>query len=192
MLPGSRTEHAPVSEHDSPSERERKLQLLIDRQEIHDALVRYCCGIDRCDLALVLSAFHDDALDNHSGVEERAVDRFTRTIAARSMWTCHNLGNVLIQVEGSTAAVLSCFTAWHRLTHEGRSFDWVISGRYIDRFERRKAEWRIAHRTVVYDCERFDEVRADKPTGHPAATFFSGVIRGTNSRADFSYQVLRF
>ena len=58
-----------------------KVQLLIDKQEIYDALMRYCIGIDRGDLALVLSAFHDDALDNHIGIEERAVERFTRTVA---------------------------------------------------------------------------------------------------------------
>ena len=171
---------------------EHKLQLLLDKQEIHEALMRYCIGIDRCDLQLVLSAFHEDALDNHSGVEERAVDRFTRTINARSMWVCHNIGNVLIQVNGAEAASQSYFTAWHRLTHEGRTFDWVIAGRYVDRFTRRNGEWRIAHRTVVYDCERFDLVSPEKPVGHPSATFFDRVVRGERSQADFSYQLMRF
>jgi len=181
-----------MSDDNSSSDRELKYQLIIDKQEIYEALLRYCYGIDRCDLALVLSAFHEDALDNHSGVEERAIDRFTRTVGARSMWTCHNIGNVLIQVDGANAAVQSYLTAWHRLSHEGRTYDWVIGGRYVDRFECRKGEWRIAHRTVVYDCERFDEVSAARPAGHPAATFFDRVIRGAQSRSDFSYQVLRF
>jgi hypothetical protein len=169
-----------------------KLQTLIDKQEIRDALMRYCIGIDRCDLKLVLSAFHEDALDNHSGVEERAVDRFTRTINARSMWVNHNLGNILIEVADSTAASHAYFTAWHRLTHEGITFDWVIAGRYVDRFECRNSQWRIIHRTVVYDCERFDPVSAERPVGHPAATFLERVVRGERSQADFSYQVMTY
>jgi hypothetical protein len=176
----------------SPDDREQQIQVLLDKQAIHEALMRYCIGIDRCDLPLVLSAFHEDAMDNHSGVEERAVDRFTRTVGSRSMWVCHNTGNVLIQVHGSSAASQSYFTAWHRLTHESRTYDWVIAGRYLDRFERRNGDWRIAHRTVVYDCERFDPVNTDRPAGHPSASFFERVVRGERSREDFSYQLMRF
>ncbi|HEX4378281.1 MAG TPA: nuclear transport factor 2 family protein [Steroidobacteraceae bacterium] len=181
-----------MSDPVSPSDRADKLQVLLDKQEIHEALMRYCLGIDRCDLALVLSVFHEDALDNHSGVEERAVDRFTRTINSRSMWVNHNIGNVFIQVDGAKAVSQSYFTAWHRLTHDERTYDWVIAGRYLDRFERRQHVWRIAHRTVVYDCERFDRVSPDRPVGHPAATFFEKVVRGERSQQDFSYQLMRF
>jgi SnoaL-like domain len=181
-----------MSVEGASQERESRLQILLDKQEIHEALMRYCLGIDRCDLELVLSAFHDDALDNHSGVEERAVDRFKRTVGGRSMWVNHNIGNIFIQVDDSAASSQAYFTAWHRLAHDARTFDWVIAGRYLDRFERRTGSWRIAHRTVVYDCERFDLVSAERPVGHPAATFFDHVVRGERSRDDFSYQLMRF
>jgi hypothetical protein len=164
---------------------------LLDRQEIHDALMRYCCGIDRGDLDLILSAFHDDALDNHTGVEERAVDRFTQTVkraTGMGMLTSHNLGNIYIRVKGEVAFSQSYFTAWHRLEIDAKPYDWVISGRYVDRFERRNAERLIAHRTVVYDFERFDEV-APKPD-HPTASFFDTVVRGMRGRGDFTYELL--
>jgi hypothetical protein len=172
----------------------RKIQVLQDRQEIHDALLRYCIGIDRGDLDLILSAFHADARDNHIGAEESAVERFTRTVkAGASMRTAHNLGNVLIQVvDDAIANAQSYLTAWHHFDHEGRTYDWVIAGRYVDRFERRDGAWRIAHRTVVYDFERFEEAQG-KPTGHPAATFFDlDLVRGARSREDFMYRRLRF
>ena len=49
---------------------------LLARQQIHDALMRYCWGIDRGYLDLIRSAFHEDARDNHSGV----VFTVTRTV----------------------------------------------------------------------------------------------------------------
>lgn len=169
-----------------------RIETLIARQEIHDALMRYCIGIDRADLQLVLSAFHEDALDNHGGFDEVAVERFTRTVVeGASMWTSHNTGNILIQVDGTTASAVSYLTAWHRFAIDGQEYDWVIAGRYVDRFEKRNGEWRIAHRTVVYDCQRFDAVVAI-PAGHPASTFFDRVVRGKKSKEDFMYEVVRF
>jgi hypothetical protein len=164
---------------------------LLARQAIHDALLRYCWGIDRGDLGLILSAFHADAVDNHSGVEESAVERFTRTVVeGAGMKTSHNLSNILIQVDGQTASAQSNLIAWHQFEFEGATYDWVIAGRYLDRFACRDGDWRIIHRTVVYDLERFDAA-GPKPLGHPAAAFFDHVIRGERSRADYAYQVLR-
>ncbi|MET0378059.1 MAG: nuclear transport factor 2 family protein [Spongiibacteraceae bacterium] len=33
--------------------------------EIRQALVRYCRGVDRSDEAMIRSAFHEDAIDEH-------------------------------------------------------------------------------------------------------------------------------
>lgn len=167
--------------------------VLLARQEIKDVLLRYCWGIDRGDVALILSAFHDDAIDNHSGFEESAVERFSRTAAEASgmqMLTSHNLGNVQIQIDGSKAASQSYFTAWHQFEWEGESWNWVIAGRYIDKLECRAGQWRISHRTVVYDTERYETAGA-RPTGHPTEAFFKQVIRGARGKTDYSYKVLR-
>jgi hypothetical protein len=166
---------------------------LLAKDAINDALLRYCSGIDRGDLALILSAFHDDAVDNHSGFEESAVERFTRTtVDAKDMVmkTSHQICNVLIQLDGSTAAVQSYMTARHQFPHQDKTFNWVIAGRYVDRFERRIDEWRIVHRTVVYDFEWFDEA-GTRPMGHPTEPFLSHVVRGERGRGDYSFSVLR-
>ena len=42
-----------------------QIKHLIDRQAILDCLTRYCRGMDRFDRALVLSAYHPDAIDDH-------------------------------------------------------------------------------------------------------------------------------
>jgi 3-phenylpropionate/cinnamic acid dioxygenase small subunit len=179
-----------MTDNNAASSRDSKLEALLARQEIHDVLVRYCAGIDRGDLKLILSAFHEDARDNHTGVEETAVERFTRTVVeGASMWTSHNLSNILIEVDGSSANAQSCFTAWHRFDIQKITHDWVIAGRYLDRFERRNGDWRIFHRTVLYDCERYDEVAA-RPDGHPA--LLDHALRGSRSRNDYFYQLFRF
>lgn len=167
------------------------LATLVARQAIHDTLLRYCWGIDRGNLELVLSAFHDDAIDNHSGVEESAVGRFSRTVSENTaMRTSHNLGNVQIRIDGHKAGTQAYFTASHQFEFEGETWNWIVNGRYLDRFECRDGDWRIIHRTVVYDMERFERA-IQGPAGHPAARFFDHVIRGRKSREDLSFQVLR-
>lgn len=126
-------------------------------QEITDCLLRYCWGIDRGELALVLSAFHPNARDNHSGVEEDAMERFTRTVVEGGpMKTSHNLSNILIQFDGEQATSQSYFTARHQFDHDGATWDWIISGRYLDRHEYREGRWGIVHHTVGLENGRGD------------------------------------
>jgi ketosteroid isomerase-like protein len=169
-----------------------KVQQLLDKQEIHEALMRYCRGIDRGDVDLVLSAFHDDAIDNHTGQEERVRERVPRAVGLAqqsTLWTSHNICNELIQVDGDVAHSEAYLVAFHRVEHEGREVDFVLGARYVDRFERRAGEWRIARRTVIHDWQRFDEVR-DPPAGLALTGYFDQGQHGTRSRQDFSYQYL--
>jgi SnoaL-like domain len=182
-----------VSLDDHHEDIESKLQTLLAKQEIHEALMRYCRGIDRGDESLVLSAFHPDARDNHVGVEELASERFPRSVALAKetmKWTSHNICNELIQVYGEVAHSESYLIAYHRLEHEGRDLDWILGARYVDRFERRNGSWRIAHRTVVFDWQRLDEVN-DPPAGVSQVRSFDEAEHGRRAPADFSYQQLR-
>jgi SnoaL-like domain len=171
---------------------QERLRALLDKHEIHEALMRYCRGIDRGDADLVLSAFHPDATDNHTGLEERAAERMPRAVAlAQDMteWTRHNICNELIELNGDIAHSESYLVAYHRVKHDGREFDFLLGARYLDRFERRAGEWRIAQRTVVHDWQRFDEVQ-DPPAGLTLAGYFDHGKHGTRSRDDVSYQFL--
>ena len=44
---------------------EQRLRALVDRQAIHDVILRYCRGVDRMDRELLLAAYHSDAIDDH-------------------------------------------------------------------------------------------------------------------------------
>ena len=144
---------------------EARLRLIEDRQAIHDVIVRYCRGVDRSDPDLVMAAFHDDAIDNHFGVILPFREAIGTLKAARSgggspskTTSMHNICNVLIEVDGDIARCESYVIVIVRIPQDGGAIDWMHAGRYVDRFERRNGEWRIAYRTVVYDLERFDEV----------------------------------
>ncbi len=52
-----------------------QIQRLADRADIYDCMQRYARGIDRADRALLRSAYHDGAVDDHVGFVG-AVDDF--------------------------------------------------------------------------------------------------------------------
>lgn len=128
------------------------LQSLLDREAIRDCLLRYCRGIDRCDEQALRSAYWEDATDCHgawngsaAGFIEQALTRLRQ--GGRRV---HQLTNVLIDLHGDVAAVESSFFAL-QATAAQPDRETFLCGRYVDRFERRNGEWRVAARTVVYD-----------------------------------------
>jgi hypothetical protein len=175
---------------------EARLKFVEDRQAIYDVIVRYCRGVDRSDAALVLSAFHDDAIDNHFGVVLPFREAIGTLKAARSgsqpskTTSMHNICNVLIDIDGNIARCESYVIVIVKIPRDGDAIDWMHAGRYVDRFERRNGEWRIDYRTVVYDLERFDEV-VPAPGGLSQARYLDDAVRGRRGVSDFSYQILR-
>jgi len=149
---------------------EARLQELWDREMIRDCLYRYCRGIDRVDEAALRSVAWPDGTDRHGpyqGTAEGFVAWALKTLPSieRSL---HQVHNVLIEFRPGGAAVESCFTALHR--QPGRDGAVVIlrmCGRYVDWFERRDGEWRIAERTVVFDWIEEDA----PPVGSEAERF---------------------
>jgi hypothetical protein len=70
----------------------------------------------------------------------------------------HSVSNHQIELEGDVAWSEAYLVALHRFERDGELHDWVLGGRYVDRFERRDGEWRIAHRITVHDWSRVDRV----------------------------------
>ena len=126
-----------------------------DREAIRDCLYRYSRAIDRCDMTLLKTAYWPGAMDHHSG--------FEGTIEEFALWaeprlklmphSVHMLGNILIRLDGVIARVETYFWSVNVLTG-GAIREAIVCGRYLDRFERRGDEWRIAERMVVHDWFR--------------------------------------
>lgn len=173
---------------------EKRLGALEDRQAIHDVILRYCRGVDRSEPDLILSAFHDDAIDNHCGVVLPFREAIATLKTARSgrppsiTRSMHNICNVLIELDGDVARCESYLIVIVRIPSTGRDIDRLHAGRYVDRFERRNGGRRIAYRTVVYDVERFGEV-VPAPDGPSQAGYLAHAVRGKRGSGDFSYEI---
>lgn len=137
------------------------VQILLDKQAILELLYRYARGWDRYDLDLLLDCFHPDAVVEQNGQQGRAHDLITgwfKALVSRKSMT-HLITNALIEVKGDIAISEAHFFSHHRraATRSKGELDWFIKGRYLDRFERRDGQWRIAARTGLLEFERLVE-----------------------------------
>jgi hypothetical protein len=161
------------------------LRELKARADIQDALLRYCRGVDRCDHALTLSAYHTDAWDDHgsfSGPVKEFVDWAIALHLEQFVWTSHYITNSYVELDGEKATAETAVQAILRYEQDGKLFDIVGCGRYFDRFECRDGEWKIAHRLVSGDWDRVDEVVA-----RVEGDLVGKLTRGTRDRNDPSY-----
>lgn len=131
-----------------------ELRLLLDRQQIHDVMMRYCRAVDRIDGELLRSCYWPEATDDHGPFKGTAEQLFAAIDAMSSAYgvTQHLICNEYVEVEGDRACCESYFLMPAGLEREGPKI-WVLGGRYVDTFERRHGEWRIIDRTVTYDWE---------------------------------------
>lgn len=148
------------------------IETLLAKQACTELVYSLARGLDRCDRGLLLSLFHADATDDHGGFKGSAVDfvDWALGLLATMERTQHLIGNVLIDVQGDQAVGESCFMANHDMTDaDGRPVRMIAAGRYLDRFERRDGEWKIAHRHAVYDWNaNFDRTDTwDRSAGSP-------------------------
>jgi ketosteroid isomerase-like protein len=130
-----------------------RVEELEAREAIRDAIYRYCRGVDRGDAPLIKSAYHADAFDAHGGSfagNAQVFADFITNAMADAVCNHHYVTNVLIELEGDEAFVESgfCYSGRVRLD-DGTMADIRGEGRYLDVFERRGSEWKIAHRLVV-------------------------------------------
>lgn len=139
-----------------------RLARFVDQQDIRDVVYRYCRGIDRRDFELVRSCYHPDATDDH-GDFRGGVDDFiayARGALQRYESTMHFVGNVLVEPHGDRARSESYVVAYHRLaagaTKPQRDFN--VGLRYVDDFERRDGQWRIAARVCMFNWSHVDPV----------------------------------
>ena len=134
---------------------EARLTELLDREAIRDCIYRYCRGIDRADEAALRASYWEDAHDCHGAYDGPAEGfiRLALEIFKSGPRNVHQVANILIEFAGpDVAAVESYFTALQRGPDaKGVVRQFLLAGRYCDRFEKRTGEWRVARRTVVYD-----------------------------------------
>jgi SnoaL-like domain len=134
------------------------IEELSARAEIHDALLRYCRGLDRVDMSLVRSVFHTDAwVQFPASLHVGSVDGFVTFLSGempRFVRTMHNLGNSLIEFDGPNVAHVETYlNADHQGSevHQWKGQMVKLWARYLDRFELRDGTWLIARRKLFVD-----------------------------------------
>jgi hypothetical protein len=163
----------------------RDVQYLLDRTAILDRIMSHSRGHDRHDADLLTEAYHSDGIDEHGKVVNTGpeyADWINPVHAAGSQVHTHNITTHTCEIEGDTAHcesyVLVCL-----LNHDGVTAR-LISGRYLDRLEKRDGTWRIAVRRSTVELA----FTADATLLQSDAFKGQGYPRGTRDRRDLSYQ----
>lgn len=161
------------------------LETLIAKDEITEALAAYCRAVDRLDMELGRSVFHEDATADYGAMYHGSGHGFMEFVRAAhlTMQThAHQIGSITIHVDGDHAGS-ECYVIvrLRAASPDGTLTDVVSHGRYVDRWERRAdGVWRIAHRRYLHTM---DERRTVEAVSFPTA--------GSRDREDPSYTVLR-
>src|SRR5579859_3725448 len=163
----------------------RDVRYLKDRAEILDCIARHARGCDRHDEDLITSAYLPDGTDEH-GSSRNSGAGYAAWVnpvhAATSRVHTHNITTHNCEIDGDVAHADS-YSIVVLLGSDGTTAQFV-SGRYIDRLERRDGQWRIALRRSTV------EVMFTADASVLASRFFTrqGYIHGTRDKTDLSYQ----
>ena len=188
------------------------LHELLAHRAIENVITRYCRAIDRQDLELLQSVYHSDARDEHASFNGSAQEFAVHVMEWLKDWFCtmHCVTHSNIEVHGDVAAAESYFYAHHAMRGDlpkiasffGGDYaaacqkqgnlhgdhEFICGGRYIDRFEKRNDEWRIANRTITV------EWRHTRPaTRIPADASLAEIsVPGKQDRSDPVYRYFDF
>jgi hypothetical protein len=132
------------------------LKRLIDIRAIEELSYRYARGIDRQDPDALEAAFTPDGVIDY-GFMKVPVAAMTgamrKGMASPTTVSHHLISNVEVVFDDETHARATAYVSGaHRSTHEdGRLWDELSRGRYLDTVVVHDGVWRIASRVLVMD-----------------------------------------
>ena len=133
-----------------------RMETLLAKQEICELACRYSRGLDRLDPDLLLSVFCEDGWCEYgfSNCSPREFVDFAMSALRDHEANQHMIGNTLIEVEGDEAFGEVYFNAYHKVKTDTGFEDVIIAGRYLDRYEKREGQWKMAYRSERVDWSR--------------------------------------
>ena len=172
---------------------------LIARRDIHAVLTRYSRALDRADVEMMKTVYWPDGTDEHGVFNGNAAEFAEFIVREIQNWfevTMHGLMNVHMEIDGDVARTETYLFAYHKVRAEkaleifgarymtmfpghgldARHHHFYFGGRYLDRFERRNGEWRIAKRQVVMDWND------NRPSGEILAEGMFATLRPRGER----------
>lgn len=156
---------------------------LADKQAIRDLIYTYCRAVDRLDVPLGHSIWHEDGwadygADFYRGPGKGLIDAICaqhRKLTSHS----HQVTNVLVELNGRQAGSEAYVTGTMRMSHGEKVMQIGVWARYLDTWEKRAGRWGLLKRLVVFD---HDEIREVTPRGQASPS--------TRDPNDPSYAVL--
>lgn len=169
---------------------EQALRELLDRQAIHQVMLRYGRGLDRIDNELAKSCYWPEATEDH-GSYVGGVDGFIEYADASSFLfesTQHAILNHFCDLQGDEAFCETYYQFTGVTAGEGPNF--VSTGRYVDHFQKRPGEngpqWRIANRVTIVESQ-MDVPKSAILAKMPPAYSEDEPCQASRDRSDVSY-----
>lgn len=125
---------------------------VLDQQAIADVAIRYCWALDENRWELLDDVFMPDAtahlgsadlLDGREAIVGRCSAALTPLDDSQ-----HIVSNHQVTIDGDTATHRCYLHAQHIRRSAAAGPHYVVAGRYVDRFVRTDAGWRIVHRDL--------------------------------------------
>jgi hypothetical protein len=122
------------------------------RDEVWACMLRYTPGVDRRDPALLRSAYHDGASDNHVGFVGDVEGFIDWAFAYHFHQTRyqHYITNHTSEIDGDTAHA-ETYYLFIGTDSEPANHMTISGGRYVGRLERRAGRWAIVERVCVVE-----------------------------------------
>lgn len=162
---------------------DESLRAIADRQQISDLIYRYCRAVDRLDIPLGHSIWHDDGIADYGASFYQGSGRGVIDLICaqhrHALMHSHQISNVIIELDGDRAGSESYVTATLRVRRDGQLKQMSVWSRYVDQWSRRNDRWGLDKRIAIRD---FDEVRD--------VTVMDEHDVGRRDRSDPSYTVL--
>lgn len=163
------------------------VQRMIDREAIRDCIARLARGEDRRSADLIRACWWPEARFDY-GVHSGDFETYLAWVvpgADAIKDTQHLIGQSVIELAGEAAQVETHVFSYHRIDMGKGDRDTCIGGRYLDRFEKRSGEWRIADRVMLYEWEQDWGAAADWSQGVMGYPFSAGHFTG-RANGDYS------
>lgn len=131
----------------------QELLALLDREKIRDCITRLARGEDRRDADVLKACYWEDSGFDYGMYQGQFPDYLAWVVpgAEAITNTQHIIAQCLVELNGDEASAETHVVSYHRVEMGEGERDTVIGGRYLDRMEKRGKEWRIKHRTMLYD-----------------------------------------
>jgi 3-phenylpropionate/cinnamic acid dioxygenase small subunit len=129
------------------------LRMLLDERAIVAVAHRYCRALDTKDWDALREVFVPDATGDLGGSATRVgvddiIDRIRRALGRLDV-SQHLVGNHEVSVDGDTATHRCYLQAQHVRKDAVGGPNYIVAGRYEDRFVRTDAGWRIEYRRLA-------------------------------------------